>query len=91
MSKFQRKLAEKMGEKTMTISVKDWDELEELKEDYKSIAISDFQIIKRQETQLLTLKDSIKEYLESDYWANMNKENISKFNKIQKKLNDLIK
>ena len=41
MNKFQRKLAEKMGEKTMTISVKDWDKLKleqyVLKEKYKDL------------------------------------------------------
>lgn len=56
MSKFQRKLAEKMGEDTMKVSVKEWDELEALKEDYKSITISDTKVMKRQNKEIQELE-----------------------------------
>ncbi len=84
MNKFERKVAELVEKygvdgEIMTMQVKDWYQIESEHEELRQ--------------KLQTLKETIKTYflLESDYWANMDKENISKFEEIQRKLDDQLK
>ena len=63
MSKFQRKLAEKMGEKTMTISVKDWDKLNDKVEFLKNQNFDLDKYAERLQKELKALEQTVKKLI----------------------------
>ena len=82
-----------MSKEKIKISVKDWCKFQLRYNQTKTALKGSYKMSDRLEQELQTLKKTVKTYfmIESDYWANMNKGNISKYRKIQSKLDDLIK
>ena len=61
MSKFQRKLADKMGEKTMTISVKDYDQLKKERDELRTNLLSAVKTGIRLDNKLLIEEEAASE------------------------------